>query len=218
MGTRFVIGRAGTGKTKRCFDAIVRAMHDDPLGPPVLWLLPKQATFTAERQLCVDSGLDGFCRTQVLSFEELGHRVLGDCGGAAVPQVTELGRQMVLGHLLRAHENDLRYFKSVARQAGLASELDATFAEFERCGKTSQDLADLVTQLESTSSADHQDQSLLAKLRDLRLLYDAYAAYLGQNRLDPHRRLRQVLECGRRCRARRRTSTDSSSSAITSAA
>ena len=195
MGTKFVIGRAGTGKTKRCFDAIVRAMRDAPLGPAIFWLLPKQATFTAERELCVGSGLDGFCRTQVLSFEELGHRVLADCGGAAVPHVTELGRQMVLGHLLRAHETDLRYFKSVARQAGLASELDATFAEFERCGKTSQDLADLVAQLESTASVDHQDQSLLAKLRDLRLLYDAYAAYLGQERLDPHRRLQQVLEC-----------------------
>jgi ATP-dependent helicase/nuclease subunit B len=195
MATRFIIGRAGTGKSKRCFDAIVAAMRNDPLGPAIFWLLPKQATFTAERQLCVASGLDGFCRAQVLSFEELGQRVLSDCGGAAVPHVTELGRQMVLGHLLRAHEKELRYFKSVARQAGLASELDATFAEFERCGKTSQDLADLVAQLESTASDDHQDQSLLAKLHDLRLLYDAYAAYLGQDRLDPHRRLRQVLEC-----------------------
>ncbi len=195
MGTRFVIGHAGSGKTKRCFDAIVRAMRADPLGAPIFWLLPKQATFNPEPELCVASGLNGFCRTQVLSFEELGHRVLNDCGGAAVPHVTELGRQMVLGRLLRAHEEDLRYFKSVARQAGLASELDATFAELDRCGKTSQDLADLVTQLESTGSDDHQDQSLLAKLHDLRLLYDAYAAYLGQERLDPHRRLQQVLEC-----------------------
>src|SRR5688500_17655632 len=170
-------------------------MRADPLGAPIFWLLPKQATFTAERELTVASGLPGFCRAQVLSFEELGRCVLDDCGGAAVPQVTELGRQMVLGHLLRRHENELRYFKSVARQAGLAAELDATFAEFERCGKTSADLSDLLVNLESTATTDHQDQSLLAKLHDLRLLYDAYGAYLGEGRLDPHRRLAQVLEC-----------------------
>ncbi|HSI36436.1 MAG TPA: PD-(D/E)XK nuclease family protein, partial [Tepidisphaeraceae bacterium] len=38
-------------------------------------------------------------------------------------------------------------------------------------------------------------RALHAKFSDLRLLYDAYSAYLGQERLDRHRRLEQVLTC-----------------------
>src|SRR4051812_45075015 len=199
MPVRFVIGRAGTGKTRRCFRAIVDAVSRDPLGPPIYWIVPKQATFQAERELTCGSGLDGFCRVRVVSFEQLGEEILADCGGGAIPQVTAAGRQMVLGHLLRTHADKLQFFNSVARQSGLASELDATFAEFERCGKDSDDLKTLVADLESAQADDPQARSLLAKFRDLHLLYNAYSGYLGQERLDPHRRLAQVLACVEHC-------------------
>ena len=88
MSVRFVIGRAGTGKTRRCFDAIVEALRADPLGPPIYWILPKQATFMAERELTCASGLEGFCRARVISFETLGADVLANCGGDAVPQAS----------------------------------------------------------------------------------------------------------------------------------
>ena len=66
MAVRMVIGRAGAGKTHRCFRAIVDALRADPLGPPIYWILPQQATFTAERQLTCASGLGGFCRARVV--------------------------------------------------------------------------------------------------------------------------------------------------------
>src|SRR3954462_630091 len=97
LGAQFVIGRAATGKTKHCFDAIVAAMRAEPLGPAIYWLLPKQATFSAERDLTTLSGLGGFCRARVLSFDLLGQEVLQNCGGAAVSQVSAIGRQMLLG-------------------------------------------------------------------------------------------------------------------------
>src|SRR5438093_2709773 len=132
MPVTFVIGRAGSGKTARCFNRTVEATRADPLGPPILWIVPKQATFTAERELTCASGLGAFCRTRVLSFDQLASEVFEQCGGSAVPQVTPLGRQMILGHLLRRLQPRLTFFRSVARQAGLAAELDATFSELER--------------------------------------------------------------------------------------
>lgn len=195
MSIRFVIGRAGSGKSKRCFDGIVESMRGDPLGPAIFWVLPRQLTFSAERELTCASGLPGFCRAYVISFDELAREVLQECGGAAIPQVTELGRQMILGHLLRKHADDLRYFRSVARQPGLAAKLDAGFSELQRCGQSSEALAALLTELESTAPSGQQDQSLLAKLHDLSFLFNAYTAYLGQDRLDPQRRLARVLDC-----------------------
>lgn len=194
MGIRFIIGRAGSGKTKHCFDAIVSAMRDEPLGPAIYWILPKQATFSAERELTTLSGLGGFSRARVLSFDLLGEEVLASCGGAGVPRVSALGRQMLLGFLLRKHQNDLRFFRSVARQPGLAARLDATFAEFERCGKDESDLANLLEEL--GPQADDVERSVLReKMADFHLLYRAYRRSLGDERVDPHRRLEQVLKC-----------------------
>ncbi|HSU65594.1 MAG TPA: PD-(D/E)XK nuclease family protein [Tepidisphaeraceae bacterium] len=192
MAVRFVIGRAGSGKTHRCFSAIVEALRKDPFGPPVYWLLPRQATFTAERELTCLSGLDAFCRARVVSFDEFGRDVFEDCGGTSIPQVTAQGRTMILGHLLRQNRSKLRFFSRVARQPGLAAELDATFAEFERSGKTAEELGAFISDLSESNAADLELAPLLDKLHDTRLLYQAYTDFLGQDRLDQHRRSTQV--------------------------
>src|SRR5258706_14286338 len=116
MAVRLVIGRAGSGKTMRCFEGVVAALRDDPLGPPVYWIVPKQATFMTERHLTCASGLGGFCRAKVLSFDTLGEEILQECRGAAVPGGTALGRQMVLGHLLRKHQPPLGLFAQAPRE------------------------------------------------------------------------------------------------------
>src|SRR4051812_4850926 len=184
MGVRFIIGRAGTGKTRHCFDAIVSAMRAAPLArEAIYWILPKQATFMAERDLTMLSGLGAFCRARVLSFELLGEEVLASCGGAAVPEVSALGRQMLIGHLLRSRQNDLKFFRGVARQPGLAARLDATFAEFERCGQDPSAVAQVVAELHP--DADVEQRLLADKLGDFHLLYKAYRDALGNERVDP---------------------------------
>src|SRR5688572_6181333 len=192
MPVTFVIGRAGTGKSERIFRRIVDEVRARPLGPPIFLLVPKQATFVTERELTCELG--AFCRVRVVSFDLLGRQIAAECGGTAVPEVTDIGRQMILGHLLRRHQPRLGFFAGVARRPGLAAELDATFAEFERSGKTAADLSDWIDHLQHAGAAEAGGPSLTAKLRDLHLLYEAYTNYLGQERLDQHRRLQQVLE------------------------
>lgn len=199
MSVTFVVGRAGSGKTRRCFDAIVSALRDDPLGPPVYWILPRQATFSAQRDLACTSGLGGFCRARIVSFAEFGRDVFESCGGGSIPEITPLGRQMILGHLLRKLEPKLQLFGGSARRVGLAAQLDQTFAELERSGKGSDELAAMIQSVEKSAGVNVDANSLLAKLRDIALVYEAYNAYLGQERLDQHRRTTQVLASIERC-------------------
>ncbi|MCY2951961.1 MAG: exodeoxyribonuclease V subunit gamma [Planctomycetota bacterium] len=192
MAVQFIIGRAGSGKTHHCFHCIVSALQDQPLGPPILWILPRQATFTAERNLACASSLPGFLRARVTSFDSLCADLLQECGGVAIPEITRLGRQMVLGHLLRKLAPNLRFFDKAARQPGLAGKLEHALAELDRAGKDPAHLAALLQELPT----DPQDPDpLSAKLHDLHLLYTEYTAYLGQDRLDPRRRMDQVLKC-----------------------
>ena len=199
MPVTFVIGRAGTGKTHRCFEQIVAAMRDDPLGPPIYWIVPRQATFNAERELTCQSGLNGFCRTSVVSFDQFRRDILADRGGSSIPEVTAVGRQLVLGHLLRTLEPQLQFFRASARRIGLAAQLDLAFAELERSGAGAERLDSLISDLDSRSNSDIDTAALLAKLRDFQLLYRAYDKFLGQERFDQHRRAEQVLELLEHC-------------------
>ena len=198
MGTvRFILGRAATGKTRHVVDQISALCRADPLGPPVYWLVPKQATFQAERLLTVTLG--GFARVRVVDFGKLGQAVLDDCGDVGVPEVTPAGRRMVIGQLLRKHRNRLAYYGTSALRSGLAAELDATFAEFERAKLDEPTLADLLDTLDP--AADPANDALRQKLADVHLLLKAYAAHLGTERLDPQRRLALVLDRVAHCSA-----------------
>ena len=194
MAVRFVIGRAGTGKTAWCFERIVQSIRRQPLGAPIYWILPRQATFVAERALACGSGLGGYFRARVLSFEDLGSEILAECGGAALPEITDRGRRMILGHLLRRLHEQLRFFRSVAHHPGVAAELDATFAELERAG---QEAVGIERQLTDTAASP----ALHAKIHDLALIYSHYVKFLGQDRIDPNRRLAEALAAIGRCRS-----------------
>jgi ATP-dependent helicase/nuclease subunit B len=198
MAVRFILGRAGTGKTQWCFDRIVQAIREQPLGPAIYWIVPRQATFLAERQLACTGGLGGYFRVRILDFEDLATEILAECGGTALPEITDRGRRMILGHLLRQLKDKLQFFSSVAHQPGVAAELDGTFSEMERSG---QEAAGIEQQLNQNSS--DLSPALRAKVHDLSLIYSRYTQFLGQDRIDPNRRLTEALAAIDRCRSLR---------------
>jgi len=141
MAVQFILGRAGSGKTRLLLEQIASLVKADPLGPPIYWLLPRQATFQGERLLTTLLG--AFSRVRVVSFDQLGKDILIHCGDVEMPEVTALGRRMVIGHLLRRHQKQLKYYTRSAHRPGLAAELDSTFGEFERAELDSAALDDL---------------------------------------------------------------------------
>ena len=48
---RFVFGRAGTGKTRHCLDEVRARLAEAADGPPLIMLVPEQATFQTEYAL-----------------------------------------------------------------------------------------------------------------------------------------------------------------------
>ncbi len=197
MSVRFVVGRAGSGKTRHCLQAITAAIGDAPLGPPIFWLLPRSATFQTERMLSCGAGLKGFFRCRVASIESFIQTILEESGRADVAEITPVGRRMILGHLLKREAEALRYFRGAAQQVGLAQRLDATFAEIERADRSQAELQtvfEAAAKGEGSGDAAAADPMLADKLHDLHHLYQAYCRYIGQERLDPHRRMEVLLD------------------------
>lgn len=93
MAFRFVLGRAGGGKTTWCLQEIKRRLAERPDGRPLIWLVPEQATSQAEYALIQSPELGGTLRAQVLSFRRLAWRVMQEVGGTARLPIDETGKK-----------------------------------------------------------------------------------------------------------------------------
>lgn len=181
MSLRFIIGRAGSGKTRTCLDEIRAELMARPAGSPLVLLVPEQATFQAEYVLASTPGLTGFIRAQVLSFRRLAYRVLQEAGGAARPHIGDLGKRMLLRRLLEQRRDEIRVFRRSTGQPGFADTLARTLGEIKNYCVEPEDLVSASAALRDLQGAE----TLAEKLEDLYLIYNDLEDFLADRFIDP---------------------------------
>jgi len=179
---RFLSGPAGSGKTYRCLSEIRDALRAAPLGPPLIFIAPKQATFQLERQLLADPSLHGYARLQILSFERLARFIFEKLNAPLPEFLSDEGRVMVLRALLLRHENELKLFRGSARRSGFAQEVSRLLNEFQQHQLSP-------PRLRAIAENQNLRTELRDKLRDLALLHERYSAWLEENKLQDANRL-----------------------------
>jgi ATP-dependent helicase/nuclease subunit B len=181
MAIRFIIGRAGTGKTHHCVEALARALADNPLGPPLIWLVPEQATFNAERMLVTHPQVRGTMGVTVAGFRRLSHLVALDLGISQGNHLDDIGRVLLLQDVVQKTHRHLRLFNKVADRPGFIANLDRMLRELQQHGHTPLSLHEVSVRL----VADRTDPVLADKLSDLATLLHAWQQALADRHLDP---------------------------------
>lgn len=180
---RFILGRAGTGKTSTCLAEITGWLQRDPVdGPPLILLVPEQASFQMEKALLTHHRREGLMRAQVMSFRRLGWLVFQEAGGTNRQYLDELGKTMLLRSLLLQQEKSLQIFHHLVREPGFVAKLAGTFKEFKSYNVTPSHLREQYNRLKAGGRGD---LVLARKLHDLVLLYEAFEASLAVNHTDP---------------------------------
>jgi ATP-dependent helicase/nuclease subunit B len=180
MTVRFIIGRAGSGKTQHCVEALVRAAKT-PVGPPLFWLVPEQAAFISERRLMAHPDMTGTFRIRVTGFRRL-CRILAQ--QFAIPAEMELKsaeRILLLSEAVRPCVKKLRIYGDSAQKPGFLTTLDRTLRELVQNNQTPESLIRL-SKLEEGSSANPM---LAAKLADLALLLQSWRQITEKDHPDP---------------------------------
>ena len=179
---RFLLGPAGSGKTFRCLKEIRAELRENPEGPPLIFLAPKQATFQLERQLLTGGGNSGYARLHIFSFERLARFVLEAFSIAPPKLLSDEGRVMVLHALLLRHEHELKLFRRSGRRPGFAREISALLNELQQHQISP-------TKLRRLSQLDGLPAELRGKLHDLALLSENYTHWLAGHELQDADRL-----------------------------
>lgn len=189
MSLRLILGRAGSGKSTQIYGEISALVTTEPSGPPLWLLVPEQATSQAERSLTECGSLGGLLRARVISFRRLAYQLLHAVAGAALVQVGDLGRHMIIRRVVEQHKQELRTFYRSANQPGFTHKLAQMMSELKSCQVTPQQLTDLLT-----AQSDKLSPTLQNKLHDLALLYQQLEAEYGQTYLDADDCLRLLAE------------------------
>ncbi|TVY09128.1 helicase-exonuclease AddAB subunit AddB [Paenibacillus cremeus] len=179
MAFRFVLGRAGSGKTTYCLNEIKQRLAEQPSGRPIIWLVPEQATFQAEYALISAPELGGTLRAQVLSFRRLAWRVMQEVGGTARLPIDETGKKLLLHRILHRNQDRLRRFQATADQMGFLDNLNQLFSEFKRYCVSGVGLAQWYQERQELTSGSLED-----KLHDLQLVYTEFEEELSKLYLD----------------------------------
>ncbi|MFA5383335.1 MAG: helicase-exonuclease AddAB subunit AddB [Eubacteriales bacterium] len=178
MSLRFIMGRAGTGKTHACLKEIQDQINKNSDNPfLLLFLVPEQVTFQMEVSLL--AGLKGTYRALALSFRRLAWHILSETGGISRMSVGELGKQMILRKLLMEKRKELKVFQQLTNYPGFIKNLSDAISEAKQYGLNGLHLSDL------TDRFAEKEGILSDKLKDFALLLSSYEKYLGEQYLDP---------------------------------
>ncbi|MBP3723502.1 MAG: helicase-exonuclease AddAB subunit AddB, partial [Selenomonadaceae bacterium] len=157
----FVIGRAGAGKSRAALLNIANRIKENPMGAPILLLLPEHMTYKAERELLNLTG-GGFFRAEVYGFRRFARSVLLKTGGLNLPRISEVGRNLILKNILRKNGEKLFFFAKAAKKKGFSKILSDAIKEIKTYRLSADDLKDAASVM--------KDENLAAKLTDLSIL------------------------------------------------
>lgn len=189
MSLTFIIGRSGSGKSTYILDSIRKELIANPQGPPIVLLVPEQATFQMEHALVKTEGLHGLLRAQVLSFRRLAYRVMQETGGTALTPINEEGKKMLLYKILQRRKTELPLFSSAAEQFGFIEKLNKLFDEMKRYRIQAADIDEHLSYLGGSS------QPLLsAKLKDIGSVLHEFESELANHYLDGEDVLMRLAE------------------------
>ncbi|HBG77363.1 MAG TPA: hypothetical protein DDW84_00745 [Phycisphaerales bacterium] len=179
---QFMLGRSGTGKTSLCIKQITESLLSDKTTtagvgakPNLVYLVPEQATYQAERAILADGRIKGYSRLHILSFQRLCYTIFGK--NLAARTLTSQGREMIIHRLLCENADKLSIFASSAEKAGTASRIGAAICELQQYGKSPDDVEKFIQQLNQSQTSELTS----AKLADINLIYKQYLEFISGN-------------------------------------
>jgi len=177
MTLRFIIGRAGKGKSYYIYNEIKQHIKEARGNEKLLLLVPEQYTLQAERDFMEKTGLTGIMQLEILSFSRLAQKVFNEVGGLTRVLINEQGRNMVLRRVIDKLEGELLVYKNSCRQDGFINELMEFLAGLKQRAISAQDITAMLQVIDN-------DSLLGRKLHDLALIYEQFNTYLHEHYID----------------------------------
>lgn len=190
MSIQFILGRSGSGKTETILNEIRENLFEDPIGRPIIYLVPDQMTFGAEYELIKTPKLGGMIRAQTFSFSRLAWRILQETGGMTRHHLSSTGIQMMLRKIVEQYKQEFKVFTKASDKNGFIQQLEAMLTEFKRYCLSPQELEEYL----ANTHTELDKKTLTDKLHDMALLYKQLEIQLSHKYIDSEDYLHLLAE------------------------
>jgi ATP-dependent helicase/nuclease subunit B len=186
-----LVGRSGSGKTYSLLEEVRAQLLSDPMGDPIVYLVPDQMTFQIEYDLVKTPGISGMLRAQVFSFSRLAWRVLQEAGGISRYHLDNVGTNMLIRKIIEKRKQDFLVYKKAADQTGFIQQMEQMIKECKRYCVTSDGVKQQLNDMQHQGS---EDITLTHKLHDFSLIYEEFEEQLIKQYVDSEDYLRLLTE------------------------
>lgn len=169
MSLQFVMGGAGSGKTRYLYQTAIKQAVEQP-DRLFLFVVPEQYTMQTQKELVRLHPRKGLMNMDVLSFKRLAYRVFEDLGVQVPAVLDDMGKSMVLRKVAGMVRRDLGLYGSHLEQPGFISQLKSQISELGQYGIRPEDLKQV------EAETDHP--LLKDKLKDLGVIYKSFRDYI----------------------------------------
>ena len=176
-----LVGRAGSGKTNKVLQMMAQRRGERQQ----ILIVPEHVSHEAELDLCRALGPTASRDAEVLSFQNLASRVLGEAGGLADFTLDNGGKLLTMRLALQELHSQLKVFGRPSQRAAFLRQLVELVDEFYAYEVTPAALWQQVADL---------DDAMGDKLRDIALVYAAYDAKLHSKERDVRSRLQKLRD------------------------
>lgn len=169
MALQFILGGAGSGKTRYLYEQVIR---ESMAHPELSWLVvvPEQFTMQTQKEIIRLHPRHGVMNIDILSFKRLAYRVFEDLGVRLPVVLDDMGKSMVLRKVVGMKKAKLGLYRRHLEQAGFINQLKSQISELYQYGITPDMLEDVMR--------ENQEPLLGQKLEDLQLIYRSFGEYI----------------------------------------
>lgn len=187
MKLNLICGVSGSGKSSFLYESVCREAAADPNGKYII-IVPEQFTLETQREIVMKQKNHVIMNIDVLSFMRLAFRVFEELGLQELPLLDDMGKNMVLRHVLAECKKPLPFFGGDIKKLGFLSELKSLISEFEQYGIGDEGLLEMIQAAE--------DRPLLAgKLKDMRTVREEFLTYKENKFLTAEEILPRLTGC-----------------------
>ncbi|MBI5153920.1 PD-(D/E)XK nuclease family protein [Candidatus Poribacteria bacterium] len=190
-GVQFVIGPAGGGKTYWCIEQVRQAALEEPGGPPLILLVPEQASYLTERAV-LSSPLTGTARARVFSFARLAQWIHSQSPHSFRPRLSDIHRRVLVTAIL-CRMRMSGEGGPLSAISGIDGSAAAFLAELKQCRVSPGALC------AAAASAGGEDPELAAKLETLARVAGEYDARIKDRFEDPEDSLASLRDSIAQC-------------------
>ena len=172
MSYRFCFGASGAGKSYTLHREVIGRSGGSPGAGHFIVLVPEQYTMQTQKEMVLASPGRGIMDIDVLSFGRLAHRVFEEVGADGRTMLDDTGKSLILRRLVGLHAKELTTLGNRAARPGMIDEIKSVLSEFMQYDVSPDDLERLIRY-----AKDERRNALSGRLKDLRVLYDAFLKY-----------------------------------------